>query len=455
MDIAPATRGHALVIPREHSANLLEISDEDLERDDARRPPAGGAGCRRRSSRTASTSSTPAAPAAWQTVFHFHVHVVPRYDDDPLKLPWVPAEGDRDEIARDRRRDPGRRADGRAARSRLERDGAVAQVVLSNPPLNLFTDNAFNELMDCLDEVEGSDARALVWRAEGEIFTGGVDVNAFQRIVDADAPEAASGMAGPLIEGVQRLEALEIPTLALIHGLCLTAGLEVALGCDMIWAEESSKFGLVEAVVGLTPGAGGTQRMAERAGPARAREFVMTGGLYDAEDAGALGRHQPGRPRRHACTRRACASPSSSRAGRRGPTRRPSGSSRPSPTGGIERPTRSRRRQFAELFATEDLQNAVRSFLADGPGKATFEGTLGRYPHPLHGQRREDRDGGRGHRGPAQHDVQGQARQRPRGPRAHRGKMRRHYIRILPGDRVKIELSPYDLDRGRITYRYK
>src|SRR5919197_6325175 len=60
------------------------------------------------------------------------------------------------------------------------------------------------------------------------------------------------------------------------------AGLVVSLGCDMIWVSESARFGLVEAVVGLTPGAGGTQRMAERAGPARAREFVMTGGLYDA-----------------------------------------------------------------------------------------------------------------------------------------------------------------------------
>ena len=70
---------------------------------------------------------------------------------------------------------------------------------------------------------------------------------------------------------MQRLEALPIPTLALVHGLCLTAGLEVSLGCDMIWASESARFGLVEAVVGLTPGAGGTQRMAERAGPARAR----------------------------------------------------------------------------------------------------------------------------------------------------------------------------------------
>ena len=67
----------------------------------------------------------------------------------------------------------------------LENQGAIAVVKLSNPPLNLFTDNAFAELMACIDEVERSDARALVWRAEGDIFSGGVDVNAFQRVVDA------------------------------------------------------------------------------------------------------------------------------------------------------------------------------------------------------------------------------------------------------------------------------
>lgn len=255
----------------------------------------------------------------------------------------------------------------------VERDGPVASIVLANPPLNLFTDNAFDELMACLDEVEGSDARALVWRAEGDIFTGGVDVNAFQRIVDADSPEAASGMAGPLIEGVQRLEALEIPTLALIHGLCLTAGLEVALGCDLLWAEESSKFGLVEAVVGLTPGAGGTQRMADRAGPARAREFVMTRGLYDAEvlerwgvvnrvvpdgtvhEKGMRFAHQlaGGPTKAHAATKRIVKAVSD---------------------GGVAHADEITPEQFAGLFATEDLQNAVKSFLAEGPGKATFEG---------------------------------------------------------------------------------
>ena len=255
----------------------------------------------------------------------------------------------------------------------LRREGAVAVVVLSNPPLNLFTDNAFNELMACLDEVEGSDARALVWRAEGDIFSGGVDVNGFQRIVDAGGGEHADQMAGPLIEGVQRLEALEIPTLALAHGLCLTAGLEIALGCDLFWAEESSKFGLVEAVVGLTPGAGGTQRMADRAGPARAREFVMTRGLYDAEVLerwGVINRVVPDGTVYEKGMRFAAQLAS-------GPTKAHAATKRivkAFSEGGIDRADEVTPGQFAELFATEDLQSAVRSFLAEGPGKATFEG---------------------------------------------------------------------------------
>ncbi len=223
-------------------------------------------------------------------------------------------------------------------------------------------------------EVEASDARALVWRAEGEIFTGGVDVNALPADRRRRRGEEADALAGPLIEAVQRLEALEIPTLALIHGLCLTAGLEVALGCDLIWAEESSRFGLVEAVVGLTPGAGGTQRMAERAGPARAREFVIHRRPLRRRDARALGRAQPGGRRTAPCTRRGCASPSGWPSG---PTKAHAATKRivrAFSDGGIERADEVTPRQFADLFATEDLHGAVRSFLAEGPGKAKFEG---------------------------------------------------------------------------------
>jgi enoyl-CoA hydratase/carnithine racemase len=255
---------------------------------------------------------------------------------------------------------------------RLERDGPVASIVLENPPLNLFTDDAFPALDECIGEVAGSDARALVWRAEGEIFTGGVDVNAFQRVVEA-GPERAASFAAPLIESVQRLEALEIPTLALVHGLCLTAGLEIALGCDLIWAAESARFGLVEAVVGLTPGAGGTQRVAERAGPARARELVMSGALYDAatlERWNVIGRVLPDDELREKGMRFAHRLAD-------GPTRAHAATKRIVRgylEGGVEEADRITPGMFAELFATEDLQNGVRSFLAEGPGKATFEG---------------------------------------------------------------------------------
>jgi len=98
MDINPATRGHALVVPREHSADLMDISDEALERTMV---------AARRLARRMEETLEPdgfnilnaCRPAAWQTVFHFHVHVIPRYDDDPLKLPWVPRGAEADEIA--------------------------------------------------------------------------------------------------------------------------------------------------------------------------------------------------------------------------------------------------------------------------------------------------------------------------------------------------------------------
>jgi histidine triad (HIT) family protein len=98
MDINPATAGHALVVPRVHSADLMEIDIEDLtatvlaaQRLAGRMKDVLGA--------DGINLINACGPAAWQTVFHFHIHVVPRYEDDPLKLPWVPEPGDSDEIA--------------------------------------------------------------------------------------------------------------------------------------------------------------------------------------------------------------------------------------------------------------------------------------------------------------------------------------------------------------------
>jgi histidine triad (HIT) family protein len=98
MDIAPATRGHALVVPREHSADLLSIEPDDLaavnlaaQRLAVRiKDQLGADGVNLMNS---------CGAVAFQTVFHFHLHVIPRYEGDGLRLPWVPAAGDADEIA--------------------------------------------------------------------------------------------------------------------------------------------------------------------------------------------------------------------------------------------------------------------------------------------------------------------------------------------------------------------
>jgi histidine triad (HIT) family protein len=98
MDIAPATRGHALVIPRAHARDLLEIAPEDLEAVSLAAQRLAGRAKEHLGADGVNLLNACGA-AAWQTVFHFHIHVIPRYRDDPLRLPWIPSQGDSDEIA--------------------------------------------------------------------------------------------------------------------------------------------------------------------------------------------------------------------------------------------------------------------------------------------------------------------------------------------------------------------
>lgn len=98
MDIAPATRGHALVIPREHSGDLLSVDAEDLSAV-ALAAQRLARSAKERLGADGVNLLNSCGGAAWQTVFHFHVHVIPRYDGDPLRLPWVPGAGDPEQIA--------------------------------------------------------------------------------------------------------------------------------------------------------------------------------------------------------------------------------------------------------------------------------------------------------------------------------------------------------------------
>jgi histidine triad (HIT) family protein len=98
LDINPATRGHTLVIPRAHAQDIHDVGADDLAATISLAQRIA-ATARERLGADGVTLLQSSGSAAWQTVFHFHIHVIPRYSGDPLRLPWVPAPGDPQELA--------------------------------------------------------------------------------------------------------------------------------------------------------------------------------------------------------------------------------------------------------------------------------------------------------------------------------------------------------------------
>ncbi|HEX3240818.1 MAG TPA: enoyl-CoA hydratase/isomerase family protein [Solirubrobacterales bacterium] len=254
---------------------------------------------------------------------------------------------------------------------RLEREqSGLAVLTLDSPPLNLFSQELIDALADAIADVAAQPPRALLIRAEGRAVSGGVDVNVF----DGLTPETGSALWVELLEMIDALEALPAPVVFAAHALTLTAALEIALACDLIVASPKAKFGLVEKVVGLTPSMGGTQRFAERAGSGRARQFVMSGAIFDAETLerwGVVNEIYPEdefEQRSRALAEELAAGPTVAHAMTKQVLCR-------FREGGLPAADEVIRTEAADLFATEDLQNAVRTFLEHGgPGHATFEG---------------------------------------------------------------------------------
>jgi enoyl-CoA hydratase/carnithine racemase len=250
------------------------------------------------------------------------------------------------------------------------REDGLAVVTFDSPPLNLF-DAAMSEgLARAIADLEADRPRAVLFRAEGRVVSGGVDVSLFAAL---SGPEDAAATFEELVDLARRVDRLPCPTVFAAHALCLTWAFELALACDLIVAADSASFGLVEKVIGLTPAMGGTQRLAERAGSGRAKEFVMAGRPFAAEalerwnvvnrvlpdegfDAAArtLARELADGPTlAHAATKQVV---------------------RDYLEGGVELANERVGEVAGRLFASQDLQAAVRSFLEEGPGKATFLG---------------------------------------------------------------------------------
>jgi enoyl-CoA hydratase/carnithine racemase len=255
------------------------------------------------------------------------------------------------------------------AKAHFRLEGEVGEIVIADPPLNLFGMELARDLASATREASDSAARAILVRAEGDNFSAGANVEIF---LDRDEA-AARELIEEFMPAIRRFSELAVPTVAAVQGLCLAAGLEVALSCDLIWAAEGTQLGLVEGVIGATPFGGGTQRLVARAGAGRAAEAVLTARAYPAEtmlDWGVVNRVLPAddlREKTHAFAQRLAAGPTLAHAA----TKR---MIQLAVDDGVEAADTALPEAGARVMASEDLQRGARTLLEKGPGHATFEG---------------------------------------------------------------------------------
>lgn len=249
------------------------------------------------------------------------------------------------------------------------KDG-VATILLDRPPMNVLDTTMQRGLRVAAAEVEDRrDVRAVIVYGGPKVFAAGADV---KEMAEWDYITAVE-QSRQLTRSFTAIAQIPKPTIAAVTGYALGGGLELALCADLRIIGDNSKLGLPEILLGIMPGAGGTQRLARLVGPSRAKDMIFTGRFVGADEASEIGLVDkvvaPDDVYEEAtklATRLAAGPPYALRAAK---TAIDQGLGVDLDSGlDIERA------QFAGLFATEDRKDGMRSFIAEGPGKARFEG---------------------------------------------------------------------------------
>jgi len=167
----------------------------------------------------------------------------------------------------------------------LEIDGAVALVRLNRPPVNALSAQVADELKEVFTSCEDPAIRAVVVTGQPH-FAAGADIKGFKETLDSGSKERS---AWSLVEAIAILEGLDKPTIAAVHGFALGGGCELTLGCDFRYVSQDARIGQPEILLGIIPGAGGTQRLPRLVGYQRAKELVMSGRHVDAKEAEEIG----------------------------------------------------------------------------------------------------------------------------------------------------------------------
>lgn len=164
---------------------------------------------------------------------------------------------------------------------------AIFEIILNRPDKrNAINVELFTQFDTAVQQATRTpNLRAIIIRGEGKAFSAGIDVSALLGMADRYGPHWQTRMRA-ITDDFQRvltrLERLELPTIALLHGYCLGLALELALACDIRIAAAGTLLGLPETRLGIIPDVGGTTRLARLIGPARAKELIFTGRQLDA-----------------------------------------------------------------------------------------------------------------------------------------------------------------------------
>lgn len=167
----------------------------------------------------------------------------------------------------------------------LSVDGAVALVELNRPPVNALSAALAEELKEAFTVCEDPGIRSVVVTGNPH-FAAGADIKAFKETLDSGAKERS---ANTLVEAIAVLEQLDKPTIAAVRGFALGGGCELSMGCDFRYVGEDARIGQPEVLLGIIPGAGGTQRLQRLVGFQKAKELVFSGRHIDAAEALAIG----------------------------------------------------------------------------------------------------------------------------------------------------------------------
>jgi enoyl-CoA hydratase/carnithine racemase len=253
----------------------------------------------------------------------------------------------------------------------LDVDGGIGTIRLDRPPMNALNAHVQDELLALCGEIRSrSDIRAVVVHGGAKVFAAGADIKEMATMSYVDMVERSTALQASFTA----LAALPQPTVAAITGYALGGGCELALACDFRVCAADAQLGQPEILLGIIPGAGGTQRLSRLVGSAKAKDLIFSGRFVGAAEALAIGLvdevvesgaevYAAARKR----VERFAAGPAYAlRAAKEAIDR------------GLEVDLATgleiERIQFAALFATKDREIGMASFVESGPGRAVFEG---------------------------------------------------------------------------------